>query len=244
MAPCNHAGSRPLNPDAWMFAVSGSGMYEHHVPGTGTIQLPSIHRVLKDNCISLRSRGRCQAYFMSISTPADLASDLVELLFAQLAAKSDEELIDIAQKLGQVEKTDHDLAPWRVSFSALRDTWGRVCVVLRHQGEKGMITECSCYFYRRRGHCPHSYAILCRLGEMALPVALPARPRADMQSVGSGSSQEGKPLRSRKRKGRPAYVPASVPVLPESKPPIAEPAPKKKPRAMPPQKKARTPFNR
>ena len=84
--------------------------------------------------------------------------------------------------------------------------------------------QSSCYFHRRRGHCPHVYAVLCKLKLLRLDTELPVLlPCPDMQPADAASSPEdglpGRPehraVRKKAKRQRPVYRPK--PVLPNPK---------------------------
>lgn len=123
-----------------------------------------------------------------------------------------------------LQGTGSELTPAKVVRKKLRESWLSTAVVV-HKREW---TSCSCYYFARRGHCSHNYAILVRLGLglLQLKTKLPQNPRSDMKDADGSSAEDASPKRKKKRQ-RPCYRPMPAPVLPTSASPRPEPSPGK-----------------
>ena len=131
----------------------------------------------------------------------------------------------------------------KVCLDVLRKFWLQNCVVIHLQSSerKPASTSCTCFHFRRRGHCPHVYFIRQHLRlETWLTPVLPRHedvPR-DLDSDGSSvRARSARPSRKSTKRKRPAcYVPVPLPeaavgeVLPE----------RRSQRVLPPQRAARS----
>ena len=172
---------------------------------------------------------QAKIYFMATGVPEMLDAGKVDLMLACLKARTADAAREALLKLGIVQD-DH-----RISYTAIKDTWGSICAVTH----RGSVVECTCWHHRRRGHCPHMWAVTALTGMRHFEKeVLPEFPRADMQS---GSSQEGRPAKKRK-KSRKLYKPK--PALPASADAVPEPPPKRSQRVLKPQRAKRSVFNR
>ena len=125
---------------------------------------------------------------MATGVPEMLDAGKVDLMLACLKARTADAAREALLKLGIVQD-DH-----RISYTAIKDTWGSICAVTH----RGSVVECTCWHHRRRGHCPHMWAVTALTGMRHFEKeVLPEFPRADMQS---GSSQEGRPAKKEERK--------------------------------------------
>ena len=206
--------SRPTTPDDWMLQ---EGCSRHHQPARGTVLLPSIHKILEafkePGTFQQRKFGDLVFFMMKTGLPGPLDLDVVNCLFAQLRAKDLPSARELLTKSGILEAVDHPKAPHKLCLAALQKTWGgEYCVVLHVPAKSDRpatdaSTDCSCWFYRRRGHCPHSYSIMQHLKLRTFAKALPEPEVASarMADVDDGSSHEANLA------GHPAEPSANVP---------------------------------
>ena len=92
LAPEACAGPRPLGPCGWM--LSGK-MFRVHQPAVGTVILPGIYRILKDEHIAEKQSGRDSILFLTTGLPAPVAPELQDLLLKQLKAKTKQEAHEV-----------------------------------------------------------------------------------------------------------------------------------------------------
>ena len=218
--------------------------------GLGVKMLPCIQRLVEDAkrmpCIAERHKGRTRAFFMKTGTPAALPDATVERCWHQLQTKNLQELHALLTQHGLVkEMADGNK---KMVYEAFCESWVEHCCVIheQHRSRSTQVgdVQCSCWHYRRRGHCPHAYFVLqSRLGFKSwvpevLPSAKAAPDALDMQSGGS-SVEASKPGRSRKRPDyRPVPLPCPDVAVGEAARPVT------KPRILQPQRAAKTRFSR
>ncbi|CAE7245908.1 unnamed protein product [Symbiodinium microadriaticum] len=249
-SPGNTA-SFPTCPDDWMVDRMPK-MFRVRAAGLGVKMLPCIQRLVEDAkrmpCIAERHKGRTRAFFMKTGTPAALPDATVERCWQQLQTKNLQELHALLTQHGLVkEMADGNK---KMVYEAFCESWVEHCCVIheQHRSRSTQVgdVQCSCWHYRRRGHCPHAYFVLqSRLGFKSwvpevLPSAKAAPDALDMQSGGS-SVEASKPGRSRKRK-RPDYRPVPLPCPDVAVGEAARPV--TKPRILQPQRAAKTRFSR
>ncbi|CAE7251266.1 unnamed protein product [Symbiodinium sp. KB8] len=204
-SPGNTA-SFPTCPDDWMVDRMPK-MFRVRAAGLGVKMLPCIQRLVEDAkrmpCIAERHKGRTRAFFMKTGTPAALPDATVERCWQQLQTKNLQELHALLTQHGLVkEMADGNK---KMVYEAFCESWVEHCCVIheQHRSRSTQVgdVQCSCWHYRRRGHCPHAYFVLqSRLGFKSwvpevLPSAKAAPDALDMQSGGS-SVEASKPGRS------------------------------------------------
>lgn len=216
------SGSRPLSPDTWMVT---NQLFQVNCPQRGTVSLPGIYRiqemVLEDaSCVVVKQLRRTKLFFMALGQPAPVPRDVAESMHEQLKAKKVEHLEQLWKMSGVLEEdTGTPEAPFKVSLSKLGSFWHKHCVVVWNPEQTGLQrkAKCTCFWYLRRGHCPHSYWALLEQGEdLAKRVPMPSWDEAKTQE-GKGKrkagSSESPPRSSRKKppkRPRPQEEPATA----------------------------------
>jgi hypothetical protein len=211
------------------------------------VVLPTIQRILdaEPAAIIEKTRADIRYFFMRTGLPLPLDTAVVAQAWAQLNTKDLARLEDLLKTHQVLVQADD--GGLKVKLETLRAFWHSHCVVVVQPRTIGPSTKCSCFHHRRRGHCPHQYAIMDKLQIAVFPKALPSAADAPKTLVqdGDGSSQEAAPrararAKAAKRK-RPNYVPHPVPVpAPEVGPSQDKPVP----RVLPVQKAKRSVFER
>ena len=196
--------------------------------------MPAWKIGLSDSISNGGYAGPTSCYFLSVGTPEPLDQEMVQKMFETLFA-TEGKVTECLQALGVMAATEIETAPWKVVWKGLRSMLAIAVVI---HSEKW--SACTCYYFCRRGHCPHHYAISVRLGHMELKSKLPHNPRSDMKDADGSSAEDAPPKRKRKRQ-RPSYRPMPAPVLPASAPARPEPTPGK---VLKPQQIAKSPFNK
>ena len=167
-------------------------------------------------------------------------SQVVEQLWGQIQTKNLDTLEEMLCRHGVVVETQESK---KICLDVLRNFWLRHAVVMHlpTRGQKPASTSCTCWHFRRRGHCPHAYYVRHKLKlETWLKPVLPHHEDAPRDLESDGSSVRVRPARppqqAKKRKRPDCYVP--VP-LPEAD--VGAPLPERRPdRVLPPQRAARS----
>ncbi|CAE7223109.1 unnamed protein product [Symbiodinium sp. CCMP2456] len=251
--PPGNMASRPTRPDKWM--VSGKLLHTVRVPGQQVTMLPTIKRLLEDwarhpDYIIEKNRGDRRYFMMRTGKPEALPhADMIWSLLQMRHLDRLRELLREARVLAQTEE-GHD----KLCREELRNIFLRHCVVLHTPalGDAKATTTCSCFFARRRAHCPHSYAVQQKLElhswiQPVLPAHrdVPRRWASSAASDGSSVATRPEGRRRKRKKQRPQYRPMPVPVDPVAAPlPAVENNPRGGGRVLPPQRAARSVFNR
>lgn len=206
---CRNTGTRPLSPDTWMIT---NQLYQVNCPQRGTVSLPGIYRiqemVLEDaRCVVVKQLRRTKFFFMALGQPAPVQKEIADSMHEQLKAKKVEHLEQLWQREQVLEDTGISEAPFKLSLSKLGSFWHNYCVVVWNPEADGNIAQrkasCTCFWYRRRGHCPHSYWVLLEEGEdLAKRVPMPSWDEAKTQEgkvKRKAGSSESPPRSSRKK---------------------------------------------
>ncbi|CAE7430149.1 unnamed protein product [Symbiodinium sp. CCMP2592] len=264
VTPSGNTGGVPLSPDLWMVQRDGTGLWRHHLPGSGTVIVPAVWRIHDDvgrtpSCVveDSFSTGRC--FIMRTGTPGPVDSGHARQMMAQLRTRNVPQLKALLQQHGVLLSVANELAPWKISFPSLDRFWTEHCVVIyrsrsgqpaassQEQIIAGDIVQCTCWYHLRKGHCPHQYYVQERLGlRVHSAGVLPTAAAARVSLEDDGSSRESRRTKVRKRlfkkKRRAEYRPRAVLPLQElleEKEDASVPAPKRLARVLPAQRAAR-----
>ena len=92
---------------------------------------------------------------------------------AQLRAKKPEELVQLLREHQVLLVADDGQpeAPLKVDLPKLRHYWSDHSVLVWDSTTKAI--SCSCWYYQRRGHCPHSWSIAVLQGSLESPTPMP-----------------------------------------------------------------------
>ncbi|CAE7889292.1 unnamed protein product, partial [Symbiodinium microadriaticum] len=256
-------GGVPLSPDDWMIQRHGTGLWRHHLPGVGTMILPALWRLQEDArktpaSVQERARGAARMFIMRTGCPASVDPAMADAMLAQVITKKIPQLQALLLQHGILTPFEHPIASHRISFEKLTDMWTEHCIVSHaassapssSSAELPRATMCSCWYFLRKGHCPHAYYIQERLairmfGEIPLPSA--AHAPATFKDDGDASSVEaaGRVRKRHPKRKRPQYKPRPVlPVLGVEQEAHVLPLPKRAARVMQPQKAKRSVFQR
>lgn len=200
----HQSATRPQSPDAWMLTNLLHYVYE---PGVATVTLPGIYRLVETtekspSCCVFRKTSSQRLYFMSFGNPCPISQETVDAMYAMLWKKNVEDLKALWLRLGVVEEEEGNL---RFQTKRYRQFFGSHCVVFVSAGDGQ--ASCTCWYFRRRGHCPHQYFVQLKEGTASFKPNPPLQKHAEAMDTN----------RKRKKRGSSA----------SPEPPRSEPAPKK-----------------
>ena len=136
-------GSRPFGPDGWMLL---DAVHTHHLPGIGTVSLPTIDQIHNDHFCECHAR-MTSCYFLVVRTPGPLDQEMVQRMLGTLFATEDK-VTGCRQALGVMAAMQIGTAPWKVAGKGIR---AMLAIAVMIRMENG--AACICVGVCRRDLC-------------------------------------------------------------------------------------------
>lgn len=235
IADSERIATTPSQADKWM--SEDHGALRCNVPGLGhkkddlagiSLILSAFHKSKSTPEATVRLEpggsaatpvpgGQPCFYVMKVFQPGPVNADLSKSMVNQLRATTEADMIAQWVTGGILTKVDSHEDVYKIKWSLLREQWIAHCVVSVAHGGDGLdcLVDCSCFYARSKGHCPHQYAVsqICNIskdnsGGSAMAAVGPSQIQKRCQvpakedTAGSSGEEPSLPANKRRRRRR------------------------------------------